>query len=63
LTALKMGVWRSMGRDCDDDRIPDTHVLPVDMSVVLRRSACLSNFHWGNHAFLEPNVGTRSRRC
>ena len=30
-----MGVWRTMGRDCDDDRIPDTHVLPVDMSVVL----------------------------
>jgi hypothetical protein len=31
----QLGVWRPMGCDCNDGRIPYAHVLPVDLSVVL----------------------------
>lgn len=31
----QVGVRRAMGRHCHDDRIPDAHVLSVDMSLVL----------------------------
>ena len=31
----QLGVWWTMGCDCDDARISDAHVLPLDMPVVL----------------------------
>ena len=31
----QLGVWWPMGCDCNDGRIPDPHVLLVDLSVVL----------------------------
>ena len=34
----QLRVWRTMGCDSNDDRIPHPHVLPLDMSVVLRWS-------------------------
>jgi hypothetical protein len=31
----KVGVWRTMGGNSYDDRFPNSHVLPVDMPLVL----------------------------
>jgi hypothetical protein len=31
----QVGIRRTMGRHCHDDRIPGAHVLSVDMSLVL----------------------------
>jgi hypothetical protein len=32
---FQVGVRRTMGRHCHDDRFPDAHVLSMDMSLVL----------------------------
>ena len=32
----QLGVWWSLGSDCHDDRLPNAHVLLMDMYLVLR---------------------------
>ena len=54
---LQLWIRWSMGSDCHHDWLPDPHVLPLDLSMVLRRKARLPIVSRRHPTILVENVG------
>lgn len=54
---IQFWIWWSMGSSCHHDWFPNPHVLPLDLSVVLRRKASLPVICRRHPTVLVENVG------